>query len=124
MDTSVPVNFMDKLYKNDIIKSRFVLKKGKYMKKDRKTVQNALIMVFEFGINMLVPIVLCTLFGVWLGQKIQINWIVIPFFFLGALAGYTNIFKLARQFMKENDSKKPQNTNGKETIERKEEKNP
>ena len=35
------------------------------MKRDnKKEVMNALIMVFQFGINMIVPIFLCTLAGV------------------------------------------------------------
>ena len=40
------------------------------MKRDnKKEVMNALIMVFQFGINMIVPIFLCTLAGVWIGKK-------------------------------------------------------
>ena len=41
------------------------------MKRDnKKEVMNALIMVFQFGINMIVPIFLCTLAGVWIGKKL------------------------------------------------------
>lgn len=70
------------------------------MNQHKRDVQNALVMVFEFGIQMLVPIILCTLFGVWLGNKVDINWLVIPFFFIGALAGYTNIFKMVKRYLK------------------------
>ena len=49
------------------------------MKKDNKQVWNALILVFQFGINMLVPIFLCSIFGIWLA---------------------TNIYKMARKLMK------------------------
>ena len=70
------------------------------MNQDKKDVQNALVMVFEFSINMLVPIVLCTLIGVWLSNKTGINWLVVPFFFIGALAGYTSIYKMVKRFLK------------------------
>ena len=55
------------------------------MKRDnKKEVMNALIMVFQFGINMIVPIFLCTLAGVWIGKKTGADWVTVPLFFLGA----------------------------------------
>ncbi len=79
------------------------------MKKDKKMVQDALIMVFEISINMIVPILLCTFFGAWLGEKLDKLWIVVPFFFIGAMAGYTNIYKMAKRFLKDKDTKKETN---------------
>ena len=32
--------------------------------------------------------------------KTGISWMMIPFFFIGALAGSTNIYKMARKLMK------------------------
>lgn len=76
------------------------------MKKTKKeNVVKAASMVSQFGINMMVPIVLCVALGAWLGDKYDIDWIVIPLFFMGALAGYTNIYKAAKQFMKEDTNK-------------------
>ena len=70
------------------------------MKRDnKKEVMNALIMVFQFGINMIVPIFLCTLAGVWIGKKTGADWVTVPLFFLGAFAGqtiYTAWFKNSR----------------------------
>ena len=54
-------------------------------------------LILQFGINMIVPIVMCTMLGVWLGEKYDISWITIPLFIMGALAGFTNIFKMARK---------------------------
>lgn len=81
------------------------------MKTKKEDVGKAASMVSQFGINMIVPIALCVVLGVWLGNKFDIDWIVIPLFFMGVLAGYTNIYKTAKQFMKkdtkkENDVKK------------------
>lgn len=75
------------------------------MKKDHQ-VWTALMMVFQFGINMMVPIFMLTFFGVWLGEKTGINWLVIPLFFVGALAGFNNIYKMSRKFLKSDDKRK------------------
>jgi hypothetical protein len=69
-------------------------------KKDDHFVWDALIMVFQFGISMIVPIFMCTLFGVWLGNKLGIDWLAIPFFFIGAIAGGQNVYRMAKKFMK------------------------
>jgi F0F1-type ATP synthase assembly protein I len=57
----------------------------------------ALTMILQFGLNMIVPIVMCTLLGVWLGRKYDIPIITVPLFIIGALAGFTNIFKMAKK---------------------------
>ena len=79
------------------------------MKKDFKMVQDALVMVLQLGINMLVPIFMCTLFGIWLGEQLGMNWLAVPFFFIGALAGYTSIFKMVKKFLKNRDGKRETN---------------
>lgn len=66
------------------------------MNQNRKIFQS-LTLVLQFGLNMIVPIVMCTMLGVWLGEKYDISWITIPLFIMGALAGFTNIFKMARK---------------------------
>lgn len=76
------------------------------MKDEKRAIINALTMVFEFGIQMIVPILLCTLFGVWLGRKVDVNWLAVPFFFVGALAGYTRIYKMIKHFIAQEDAKK------------------
>lgn len=75
------------------------------MKHNNRQVWDSLILVFQFGINMIVPIVMCTLFGVWIGDKYDISWIVIPLFFMGALAGFTNIFRMAKKVYERDDKK-------------------
>lgn len=64
--------------------------------KYQKDVFRSFTMVLQFGITMLVPILLCTFLGIWLDRKLGTSFIVIILFFLGALAGFTNIFKLVR----------------------------
>lgn len=66
------------------------------MNKNKEVLQS-FAMVMQFGINMLVPILACTLLGAWLGEKLEISWLAIPFFVIGALAGMRNVFVFARR---------------------------
>ena len=74
-----------------------------------KGVWDAFAVIFQFGINMIVPIAICVALGVWLGNRFDISWIVIPLFFVGALAGFTNIFKLAKRIGQQKDKRKVSN---------------
>lgn len=65
--------------------------------KNKNAVIQSLAMITQFGINMLVPIFACTLFGAWLGEKLEITWLAVPFFAIGALAGMRNVFVFARR---------------------------
>ena len=85
------------------------------MKKiNKREITESFSMVLQFGLNMIIPIAMCIGLGVWLGDKYDMDWIVIPLFFVGALAGYTSIFKMVKQYLakinrrtkKENDVKK------------------
>ena len=73
-----------------------------------KSVYRSLTLITQFGINMIVPIFMCTALGVYIGKKVSIKWIVIPFFMAGALAGFRNIFMMAKRIYsdKEDNVKK------------------
>lgn len=66
------------------------------MEKNRR-VFHALTLILQFSLNMIVPILMCTMFGVWLGKRYDIPIIMVPLFVVGALAGFTNIFKMAKK---------------------------
>ena len=55
--------------------------------KNQKKVFQSLTLILQFGLNMIVPIVLCMMFGIWLGRKYDILWIT----------GFTNIYKMAKK---------------------------
>ena len=80
------------------------------MKNNREVVQS-FAMVMQFGINMLVPILACTLFGAWLGEKLNISWLAIPFFVIGALAGMRNVFVFARRIYQPKEPSDKKNSN-------------
>ena len=75
--------------------------------KQKRSVFQAFTMIIQFGLNMIVPIVMCTLFGVWMGEKFQMPVITIPLFLMGALAGFRNIFIMEKKIYQNdnNDSK-------------------
>lgn len=65
------------------------------MKKDRSVFQ-AFSMIGQFGINMLVPIFICSFIGYLTDKKLGTGYIVIIMFFIGAIAGGYNVFRMAR----------------------------
>ena len=65
--------------------------------KNQKKIFQSLTLILQFGLNMIVPIVLCTMLGAWLGKKYDIPVITVPLFIMGALAGFTNIYKMAKK---------------------------
>ncbi|MCI9123861.1 MAG: AtpZ/AtpI family protein [Eubacterium sp.] len=71
--------------------------------KNRRVLQ-AFAMVMQFGLNMIVPIVMCTLLGVWIGNRWNIPFITVPLFLAGAIAGFRNIFIMAKKIY-QNDKK-------------------
>lgn len=71
----------------------------------KRSVYRSLALITQFGINMLVPIFLCVMAGIYIGEKCSIDWITIPLFAIGALAGFRNIFIMAKKIYSEPSSK-------------------
>ncbi|MCX4339053.1 MAG: AtpZ/AtpI family protein [Lachnospiraceae bacterium] len=65
--------------------------------KYNKTVYQALMMITQFGVNMLVPIFLCSFVGMYLDRWLNTSVWMVALFFVGALAGFTNVFRFARR---------------------------
>ena len=75
----------------------------------RKNVYHALTMITQFGINMLVPIFLCSFIGIYIDRKCGTSfWMVLHIvvlvylipvllFFVGALAGFRNVYIFAKK---------------------------
>lgn len=64
--------------------------------KYNKEVYRSLTLILQFGINMLVPIFICALIGYYLDKLFGTSFCFVTAFFIGALAGFTNVFKMAR----------------------------
>lgn len=85
--------------------------------KYKKSVYRSLTLITQFGINMLVPIFLCVMAGVYIGNKFGINWITIPLFAIGALAGFRNIFIMAKKIYSEDTSSRRLSMSGSQNYE-------
>lgn len=78
--------------------------------KDKKGVFRSLVLVTQFGINMLVPILLCTLLGVYIGKRFSVPVITVPLFLIGALAGFRNVYILAKKTYESKDGEDAEKT--------------
>ena len=93
------------------------------MRKNR-VVFDALVMVLQFGINMLVPIFLMTGLGVWIGNRTGVTWITIPLFFIGAIAGGNNIYRQSKKLIQDSEEhNKSSLEESRENVKRNAEKN-
>ena len=65
--------------------------------KDKNGVLRSLLLVTQFGVSMIVPVLLCTWLGAWLGRKLGLPILAVPLFLAGALAGARNVYVLAKK---------------------------
>ncbi|MBQ7943529.1 MAG: AtpZ/AtpI family protein [Lachnospiraceae bacterium] len=72
------------------------------MKYNKKVFQS-LSLISQFGITMLVPIFLCSIVGWYIDEKIGTSYWFVVLFFVGALAGFRNIYILARKIYQDKD---------------------
>lgn len=62
-----------------------------------------LTLISQFGINMLVPIFICSFAGMYLDRKLGTEFLMIVLFFVGALAGFRNIYILSLKMIREDE---------------------
>ena len=65
--------------------------------KDNSIIVRCLSMVSQFAINMLVPICMCSYVGYMLDERWDTDFMFIFLFFVGALAGGRNVYRLAKK---------------------------
>ncbi len=61
-----------------------------------KSVYQSLTLISQFGINMLVPIAMMSVLGVWLDNRYHTSFWTILLFFVGAIAGGQNVYRMAK----------------------------
>ncbi|MDD3206331.1 MAG: AtpZ/AtpI family protein [Lachnospiraceae bacterium] len=76
-----------------------------------KKVLRSLTLITQFGINMLVPIFLCSFVGIFIDRKLNTSFCMILLFFVGAIAGFRNIYILSRQIYEDKDRRKRSDKN-------------
>lgn len=75
-------------------------------KKNKRPVYQSLAVITQFGINMIVPIFMCSFAGLWIDRRFGTSFWFVLLFFVGALAGFRNIFILARKIYEDRDEDK------------------
>lgn len=70
-----------------------------------KSVYQSLTLITQFGINMLVPIGMMSALGIWLDSRYQTSFWTILLFFVGALAGGQNVYRMAKKVYEAEDKK-------------------
>ena len=75
---------------------------------NKNSVVQALLMVSQFSLNMLVPIGMMCMLGVWLDKSFETNYWVVILFFVGAVAGGQNVFRMAKRIYGNNGQNEEQ----------------
>ena len=65
--------------------------------KDNSIIVRCLSMISQFAIHMLVPICMCSYLGYLLDERWNTDFMFIFLFFVGALAGGRNVYRLAKK---------------------------
>ena len=76
------------------------------LKGDKKVVRS-LTLITQFGINMLVPIFICSFVGIFLDRKLGTDFLMIILFFVGAVSGGYNVYRMSKRFMKSKNADSP-----------------
>ena len=72
--------------------------------KDNSIIVRCLSMISQFAIHMLVPICMCSYLGYLLDERWNTDFMFIFLFFVGALAGGRNVYRLAKKISGGNDN--------------------
>lgn len=81
-------------------------RRRKKHKNYNRSVYQSLALVSQFGINMLVPIFLLSFLGIKLDQYFHTSYWIVLLFFVGAAAGFRNIFVMAKKIYGKQDNRK------------------
>ncbi len=77
----------------------------KRKKKFDKSVYKSFAMITQFGINMIVPIGMMTWLGVYLDNRFGTSYFMVLLFFVGAVAGGQNVYRMAKKVYGPKNSK-------------------
>lgn len=71
--------------------------------KYKKNVYNSMALITQFGLNMLVPIFLCSFLGIFLDEKLGTSYWMVILFFIGSISGFRNIYIFAKKIYSEKE---------------------
>ncbi len=66
--------------------------------KDKREAVQCLFLIFQVGINMMVPLALGGICGYYAGKWSGAEWLIIPGLVLGGAAGYRNVYQMLKKY--------------------------
>lgn len=66
-----------------------------------KSVYRSAAMITQFGIHMIVPIAMCFFVGICLDRWLGTSFLMIVLFFVGAMAGFRNIYMFSKRIFEQ-----------------------
>ena len=72
--------------------------------KQNREVANSLVLVLQFGLNVITPILLCTIIGVVLTKNFGSKGYTIAGILIGIVAGFNGAYRMVRGYLKNPES--------------------
>ena len=73
-------------------------------RRTNKEVANSLVMVLQFGINVIVPILLCTIVGTFITSKTGIKGFAIAGILIGIVAAFNGAYRSVKGYLKNEET--------------------
>ena len=74
--------------------------------KDKHGIGQAIVMITQLSINMLVPVFMCLFIGIWLDKQLGTGWLTLVFLILGIMASIRSMFITLKPLLKGEREKK------------------
>ena len=71
------------------------------MDREKKEIIKSITLILQIGINMIAALVIGGLLGYFLGKWLDKNWLILPGLFLGAWAGFQNVYRMVKRYTKD-----------------------
>ena len=59
--------------------------------RDKHGIGQAIVMITQLSINMLVPVFMCLFIGIWLDKRLGTGWLTLVFLILGIMASIHHV---------------------------------
>ncbi len=73
---------------------------------EKREVNKALAMFLQVSISMIVPIIMCTLAGLFIGKATDNKLVIIGGILIGIVAGFNGVYRQLKRYIKDEDNKK------------------
>ncbi len=70
------------------------------MDKERREIVRSITLILQIGITMIAALVVGALLGYLLGKWLDKSWLILPGLFLGAWAGFQNVYRMVKRYTK------------------------